>query len=138
AIARPMPRLAPVTITERPASSRSMRCSTPGTDQRCARPLPILPAVRNPVQRLAGPRIPGGRLPRGAEAATISALRIRGPFAGPSRADSRKHVPLVRIETSAHIATITIAPVEGRYDRAFMDALTGAAEAIGEDPTVHC
>lgn len=47
-------------------------------------------------------------------------------------------MPLVQIDTNEHIATITIAPPDGRYDRVLLDALGAAAEQVGGDETVRC
>jgi len=46
-------------------------------------------------------------------------------------------VPHVQLDTSDHIATITIAPPEGRYDRAFLDALAAAAAQVAAAEEVH-
>lgn len=45
---------------------------------------------------------------------------------------------LVRTTVAGHVATIAIAPPEGRYDRALLDALGEAARAVAGDPEVRC
>jgi enoyl-CoA hydratase/carnithine racemase len=47
-------------------------------------------------------------------------------------------VPLVQVDTTEHIATVTIAPSGGLYDRALLDALVAAAEQIAADEAVRC
>lgn len=45
---------------------------------------------------------------------------------------------LVSTTVQQHVATITIAPPGGEYDRAFLDALGAAAEAVAADEDVRC
>ncbi len=45
---------------------------------------------------------------------------------------------LVRTDVSSHVATLTIAPPSGEYDRAFLDAVGAAAEALASDADVRC
>lgn len=45
---------------------------------------------------------------------------------------------LVRTHVQDHVATITIAPAGGEYDRAFLDTLGAAAEAVAGDEAVRC
>jgi len=47
-------------------------------------------------------------------------------------------VSLVRSLVAGHVATITIAPADGAYDRALLDTLGAAAEAVAADPAVRC
>lgn len=47
-------------------------------------------------------------------------------------------MPLVQVDTDEYIATITIAPPGGRYDRALIEALRAAAEQMGADESVRC
>lgn len=42
-----------------------------------------------------------------------------------------------RVDVQAHVATITLAPPEGGYDRAFLDAVGAAAERVSADEEVR-
>ncbi|MSQ42421.1 MAG: hypothetical protein EXR65_05235 [Dehalococcoidia bacterium] len=124
AIAWPSPRLAPVTITDRPASpssiARPSRCpailprAAPAVEAR--RRAPPRPRVDAPIRPLyARPALPvaHGR-PHEEAAVSAAALSIDGP-----------------------LATITLAPPAGLFDRAASEALRAAAERVAGEREVR-